>query len=270
MRRVMIACVTFETVKVSDPAAYWGTNRIYLIHYIRDPQDPRLKVYRDFYEETCAQIRAALPKAEIIDVNRNVTDFQTMLRTVAAIIGRESAAAAGNPPEIYVNISAGPSEFITAAAIASMMGEGVRPFFVKTAAYQVPDAKVREVFYEEGRPVGMTRAVKTVERLPDFTIETPDEGSVRALRIFAGRVRRGEPVAAPKMVAALKAAGLWSRRAGETGTANSEAVYYQRNYIDSWQAAGWIERHGGPRSGYAVSRKGETILATFYVGEEGL
>lgn len=265
MKRVMIACVTFETVKVSDPVSYWGTNRVYLIHYIRDPADPRLNIYQEFYARTCELICQEVPDAEIVDVNRDVTDFQVMLRTVASIIRQEREAPDGVPPEIYVNIAAGTSEYITAAAIASMMNENVKPFFVKTARFQVPDEKVRQVFYDGTDPVGMTKTVKTVERLPDFTIETPDEELVRALRVFAERSAQGQAVTAQKMVDALKAAGLWSRRGREAGTANNEAVYYQRNYIENWLAAGWIERRGGRRSGYAVNRKGAVILTTFYV-----
>lgn len=263
IKRVMIACVTFETVKVSDPVAYWGTNRIYLIHYIRDPQDPRVSVYQEFYDRTCELIRQASPDAEIVDINRDVSDFTVMLRTVASIICQERAAP-GEPPEIFVNIASGPAEYTAAAAIASMMADGVRPFFVKAETFQVPREKIREVYYENGKPVGMTRAVKRVECLPDFTIETPDERLVRALRVFAARSDAGQAVTAQQMAAALKAAGCWSRRS-EGANANNEAVYYQRSYVDSWLAAGWVERKGGRRSGYAVSGKGRVILATFFV-----
>lgn len=256
--RVMIACVTFETVRVTDAVRYYGANRVYLLHHVSRRNES--SVYREFYERVCAILSEEEPGTEIIDVDRSVGDFEEMLRVVTTIIREEGASGA----EIYVNLSAGTPEYIVAAATASMMSPGVIPFFSKSKEYTVSREKVREVFYEDGLPVGMTRSVREQVGMPSFTIEMPDEKLVRALRIWDSiNEAEGRAPSSTVMVQRMREAGCWSRRGRSTARSN-DSVYYQRMYVDRWLGNGWVERPRGPRSGYVVTGKGRLVLDSMW------
>lgn len=58
-RNIMVACVTFETVKISEPVHYYGVHTVHLLHYIRDPESERGSIYAGFFEETSEQISSS-------------------------------------------------------------------------------------------------------------------------------------------------------------------------------------------------------------------
>ena len=43
--RIVIACVTFETVKIVEPAKYYKADKVHLLHLARE------EPYRNFLEE---------------------------------------------------------------------------------------------------------------------------------------------------------------------------------------------------------------------------
>ncbi|KUE74264.1 hypothetical protein AUQ37_05030 [Candidatus Methanomethylophilus sp. 1R26] len=259
MRRVMIACVTFDTVRISQPVEFYGSNVVYLIHYVRDPEKPG-NVYREFYIETVRQIMASNKNAEIMEINAPVTDFKAMLKAVSGAIYKEKQI---NPrSEIRVNLSAGSPEYITAAGIAAMMNKGAEPFFVRADAYTVPDKEVEKVYFRDGKPVGLISSVKDVVDMPPFTVEMPDEKLVKALRVFAEMISESPTVSSSEVISTLQSKGLWTKRNHIDG--NSDTVYYQRKYIDVWIARGWIERLGGKRSGYKLTENGAIIIDSLW------
>lgn len=70
------------------------------------------------------------------------------------------------------------------------------------------------------------------------------------------------------MVDALKDAGIWYRdiepKDGDKASARqTEAVYYQRDFIYKWLKNGWIAK--SDRNGkYVVTELGRRVLDTFY------
>ena len=71
------------------------------------------------------------------------------------------------------------------------------------------------------------------------------------------------------MVQALKEAGLWyrdtetddpERKANQRQT---EAVYYQRDFISKWLRNGWIVKDE-LRNRYVLTESGRTAIGTFY------
>ena len=134
--RIMIACVTFETTKITEPVKFYESNRVHIIHYVKDPHDPKSRVYVDFYEQVCKLIEVDGSRTvEIVEHNEKVNDFTIMLRTVLNIIREEKDCS--EDCDIYVNISSGSSEYAAASAIASMMNPGTIPFSVSTKEYTV-------------------------------------------------------------------------------------------------------------------------------------
>ena len=74
------------------------------------------------------------------------------------------------------------------------------------------------------------------------------------------------------MVAALKEAKLWYRDTDsvsserKTSQRQTEAVYYQRDFINKWLENGWI-RKDDLTGRYVVTYAGRNITSTFYTLE---
>ena len=265
-KRIMIACVTFETVKVTDPIDYYEINKAHIIHYIRDAGDERSTTYRAFYDRV-VEIASQRKGIEIVEHNERVSDFSVMLRTVLGIIQQEQASE--GDCEIFVNISSGSSEYAAAAAIASMMVPGTIPFSVGTREYTVGNDRIRDLYFVDGMPVGLTKSTFEPRTMPSYAIPLPEEHLVRGLRILRRRNLAKQSVTSGKMIAELKSAGLWYR---DTDTGNpdnaskqrqTEAVYYQRDFIGKWVKAGWVERDE-LKGRYILTPEGVGIIETFY------
>ncbi|MCL2148024.1 MAG: DUF6293 family protein [Methanomassiliicoccaceae archaeon] len=269
--RVMVACVTFETVKVTDPAKYYEATRVHIVHSA-DERD-RGSVYWEFYDRVCDVLREGRGDIEIVDHNeRSVSDFSLMLRTVLGIIEGER----GRDPDcdIYVNISAGSAEYSAAAAIASMMDPPTVLFSVPSAAYKVQGDRVKEYFYsEEGRPVGLTSATKEPKRLASYCIQKPDRDLVCGLRVLSARIENKRPVKGPDMIHALKENGLWYKEedfggADPASRRQGEAVYYYRSFVEKWLREGWVAKDES-RKRYVLTPLGQNTVDTFHQPPEG-
>ena len=266
--------MTFETTKVTDPVMFYEINRVHVIHYVRDPTSQSSSVYQQFYDRVKEIIEEQSPrKVDVVEHIEKVTDFSTMLRTVLDIIQSEHAQASssGEQCEIYVNISSGGSEYAAAAAIASMMVPGTIPFSVGTKEYTVDAEGIRRNYFIGDKPVGLTKSTYDPRQLPSYSIQIPEERLVRGLRVLDERNNSNQSVTSGKMIAALKAKGIWYRNT-ENGDPNrkstqrqTEAVYYQRDFIGKWLGNGWIEKDD-LNSRYVLTDEGRNIICTFYTG----
>ncbi|MBR2254414.1 MAG: hypothetical protein IJ856_01125 [Candidatus Methanomethylophilaceae archaeon] len=267
-KRVMIACVTFETAKVVNPVMFYEVNKVHIIHYIRDPLAESSKIYLSFYDRVVDVIRERSPlDIEIVEHIEKVSDFSAMLRTVLKIIQDERAEDDGS--EVYVNISSGSSEYAAASAIASMMVPGTIPFSVGTKQYTVATEDIPKVYFENGLPVGLTKDTYDPKTIHSYSIAIPDEVLVRGLRVLEERNRDGLQVTGPKMIESLKEKGIWYRKTEVSDPEKkarqrlTEAVYYQRDFVDNWSANGWVAKNS--RTGkYEVTEEGRAVLGIFY------
>ncbi len=264
-KRIMVACVTFETAKVAEPVGFYEANRIHLIHFSKKPED-KSDVYNLFYDRVVELIEDMGREVEIVEHNEVVYDFRTMLRTVLEIIQSENASEEGC--EIYVNVSAGTSEYTAASTIASMMVPGTVPFTVNSKEYTIDKSRIRDLYFIDGKPVGLTKVSAEPKTLPSYNIDIPDEHLVRGLRILDEKNSRRQPTSSSHMVDALKEAGIWYRDVEpqddkKTTVRQTEAVYYQRDFIYKWTKNGWIEK--SDRNGkYVLTELGKTVIDTFY------
>lgn len=257
-KRIMISCVTFETTKVTDPVEYYEANKLHIIHYA-SPNSNK-PIYLSFYNRVLEIIEESGRKVEIVEHNEKVYDFSVMLKTVLSIIQNETNQ---NPEcDIYVNISAGSAEYAAASAIASMMVPGTIPFTVRTGEFTVPEKKIEETYFIDGKPVGLTKTIRGTESIPCYSISMPDECLVRGLRLID--TIEGKPIGR-KVIAALKESGIWYRNIPESeNVKKSEAVYYQRDFVNKWLELGWIVKN--KRTGwYEITPDGRKILDTFYI-----
>lgn len=270
--RVVISCVTFETAKITDSIAFYQATHVHLIWYAKNPNSEDGRMYREFYDRVCDIIHERSPlEVEIKEHVEKVYDFTAMLRTVLSIIQTEKEKSPSS--DIYVNVSAGTSEYAAAAAIASMMVPGTIPFSVGTDEWTVQSKTIKEIYYEGGHPVGLTKRAKDPYLMPCYHIAIPEEHLVRALRILDKRNAGKEPVTNTKMIAALKEKGIWFRGQvviGETkrkaDEGRSETVYYQRDFINKWLSNGWVRKNDLTKK-YEVTDIGKRILETFYTAQ---
>lgn len=269
----MIACVTFETTKVTDPIMFYEINKAHIIHYVRD-QTQSHSVYQSFYDRVKEIIEEESPrKVDVVEHNERVTDFSLMLKTVLDIIQSEHANAilSQEECEIYVNISSGGADYAAAAAIASMMVPGTIPFSVGTKEYTVDAEGIERNYFINGKPVGLTKTTYDPRQLPSYSIQIPEEHLVRGLRILDQRNGKKLSVTSGRMIEALKKDGLWYRDT-EHGDPNkksnqrqTEAVYYQRDFIAKWLKNGWVAKDD-LNARYVLTKEGRNIIETFYTG----
>ncbi len=268
--RVMYACVTFETVMVVDPALHYSVDEIHLFHYIRDPSQGD-NVYGEFYGEVVSQLRSSAPGIRIVEhASEPVYNFQKMLRCLLTSI--EEAKGTYEDPEVLINASAGPPEFAAAAIIGALMTD-TTAFTVGTRQYTIPRERIRELYYRDGKPVGLAAAIYEPRSIPSFIIEKPDENLVRSLRIYSDMRDAKRSVTAVSVISALKEAGLWNYEPNtkdrKTDLRQKEIMYYQRHYIQFWQKFKWIDKPSS-KAKYDLTEDGKNIIATFYAdGQNG-
>lgn len=254
-QRILISCVTFEVSKIVEPAIHYEATKVHLIHYGNEG------VYREFYDEVVSQIKNELPRTQIIEHGEDqVFDFNRMMNAIMKIIRSEQNS--DDDADIYINVSAGTSEYSSAALIASMMMDDITAFTISAREFSVPMDRIREIYYENGRPVGMAKTCNVPRKLSTYTIERPDEKQVLALGILRDRMAMKEPTAASYMIPALDKAGIMEYTSDDGRKPDQKStMYYQRNFIDRWLNNGWVERTS--KRGMKITEKGINILDVF-------
>ena len=267
--RVVISCVTFEVAKVVDPIEYYEATRVHLLSTSKDGD-----IYREFLDEVCKRITAYSKRTQIVkhisqkdengDYDFTVYDFQSVMRELLCIIQDEIGAHGENNVEIFVNISAGTSEYSAASLIASMMyHDCTLPFTVSTDEYSVSGDMVRKVFFDGDTPVGQAKTCKQPKALSAYPIDKPDKDKVLALAIMKEQIEKGDSCAA-RMMQILNEKGLfddYSKKDYNNKPEQKDIMKYQRNYIDFWMENGWVEKQSKRR--YRITEVGEEVLSIF-------
>ena len=265
--RIVISCVTFETVKVTEPILHYEATKVHLIYYAKNESELKNKMYRDFLERAQEIIRKSLKNTVIELHEKKVNDFAEMLRTVLNIICDEKKKYINS--DIYVNISAGSSEYAAASTIASMMIENTIPFSVSTEEFMINDEEVRKKYYDGDIPIGLAKTVREPVTIPCYNIKIPEEHFVRALRIFDQMSKLKEDVSASTVIGGLKDGGLWQKKDKKKNEKDhdqkkSDSVYYQRFYKDRWISERWIKKNTLTKK-YEVTAEGRMVLDTYYL-----
>ena len=217
--RVMIACVTFETVKITNPIEFYDSTIVHLIHYYKKKSKEEFNVYEELYNRVCEIIWERDPTIKIVEHNEYVGNFTNMLRTVLSIIQEERAKKDTEYGcDIMVNISAGTSEYAAAASIAAMMSDAT-PFSVGSKGYMLSDDEdMKKAYYKDGKPVGLSYDTYDPKLLPTYSIDIPKKHLVDALRIVDQRNERKESTSSSVLSDILREEGIWYR--DETNTKN--------------------------------------------------
>ncbi|MBN1390513.1 MAG: hypothetical protein JXA22_07720 [Candidatus Thermoplasmatota archaeon] len=247
--RVVISCVSFETVKIVQPILDYKADRVHLLHSGREPP------YIDFFDHVTSELdRMGIPWEEH---NVFYSKFSDVMKKVREIIIREREQ--GN--HVYVNVGAGPQIYSSAAMVASMM-EGGTPFNAPTEEWTVKD--VKKVFYEKGKPVGNARKVKAPVEIPVFEVNPPEENLVKGLTVWKDVTDRYRTRPTKEIMTALEEKGLmydiWEDDRGRKYS-QSALMRYRRNFLEKWESKGWIRNDG--RGLYSITEQGGMILEIF-------
>ena len=247
--RVVISCVSFETVKITQPILDYRADRVYLIHSGKKPP------YIDFFNAVTEVLKKRKVPYEEVDIYYG--DFKVVMKTVRDIIKKERKE--GN--HVYVNIGAGPQIYSSAAMIASMM-EGATPFNPPTIEWTVKD--VKSAFYEKGKPIGNAKKVKKPVEIPVFDVRPPDQELISGLSIWKSITDRIKIRPTKDIMIELNKndilPDIWLDDR-QRKCSQSALMRYRRNFLEKWEAEGWIRKDR--RGKYTLTDQGEMILSIF-------
>lgn len=268
--RVVISCVTFEVAKVVEPVEYYEATRVHLLSTSREGD-----VYRRFLDEVCRRISSYSKKTQIVkhitrfgedgSYDFAVYDFSSVMREILCIIQEEIEVNGEGNVDIYVNISAGTSEYSAASLISSMMYiDSTTPFTVSTDRYTVDGELAEKIYFEEdGTPIGQARTCKPPRAISRYRVDMPDREKVLALDVMKTQIEMGDSCAATVM-GILRDKGLFdefSKLKHNSKPEQKDIMRYQRNYVDYWLDNNWIEKQSKRK--YKVTDIGNEVLSVF-------
>ncbi len=261
----LITCVTTETVMVSAPVTKFRPDTVHLYRFSRDFCSSKAMMYRDHYFECVRQIREGLPECRIVEhTDVPVYDIREMIRSLDRLnaeILREDPLA-----QVLINISSGPNDFAFAAGQFAAMNHNVQIVKVSTKEFGIDEAVFRQIYYENNRPVGLSREVSEPKIVEGIHLIKPNETLIRALRVFRDREREGLPLDSRSVVSELKKRGLWmheqTKDERKWPLSYSEAVAFEKFFTFPWRDLGWVKKGEGKY--YHVTEQGEKVIELFY------
>lgn len=248
--RIVISCVTFETVKVVEPIKYYRADRAYLIHWT--PKEP----YTSYLKEVKRQLDEE--EIEYVDKQCDILSFSAIAHELLSIIRSEMQL--GN--HVYVNVGAGPQIYAAAGMMACMI-EGAYPFFNRTEKYTVEDLSLYND--KNGRPIGLSKKVYDPDVLPIFKIEIPENNVVSAFKVWQNRIEKGWDMTDTLIVEDLEKNELMKKiyepKRKLKKVSFAAKMRYRRQYLDKWIEEGWVEKVGKGR--YEITEFGEVAGIVF-------
>ena len=169
--RVHIAPVGYEIDRIVLPAKQMRADKVILLVHENPSEDKATK----FYEKISEQLESA--NIEIVKEYHNRTSLFEIIKTVKNLINSEK----GNI--VSVNLASGSKVQAIACMMASMMfndDKNVNPFYVEAKEY-VSTGKA------------MSKGIKSIEYVPTYSIQKPEEKLISALQIIVdagGRISK--------------------------------------------------------------------------------
>jgi len=248
--RVLIDCVTFETVKITEPAKHFRADKVYLFH----------KAYKEPYSKFLEKVENDFEKngIECISRKENINKFPDIMSELLQLIDEEKSK--GN--QVYVNVSAGPHVFCSAALIACMM-KGGNPYYVPTDKYTVDEDQIEDVYFKEGEPVGLAEEVRKPKEILCFNIPTPDEKLIKGLQVWRDEKDRSGLMTTSNIIKKLAKEDLMEDIYEENRDKVSQkaTMKYRRNFLEKWLDKGWLKKKD--RGNYELTEDGERTVKVF-------
>ena len=162
--RVHIAPVGYEIDRIVIPAKQERADKVWLLVHDNKSDDKAIP----FVSKITKKLEKL--RIDVIQESHDRRDLFKIIRVVKNIIEKEK----GN--EIYVNLASGSKIQAIGTMMACMMfnhNSNVHPFYVEAANYPGFDAK---------QP--LSTGIKDIVNVPPYTIKTPDEKLISALKII--------------------------------------------------------------------------------------
>lgn len=247
--RVVISCVTFETVKIVEPILAYKADRAYLLHMSQKD------VYKQFLAEVIQQLNDH--QIQCIPIEEQILNFDPVMKTMVNIIHKERS----ENNHVYVNISAGTRIFTSAALIACMM-EGGHPFDVRTDEFMIK----KDDYFDGDKPIGISKSVYDPVSIPSFKIHPPSKELLLALRCWKKVENDKGRVNQIKVIIELEKHNLIEIKyektyRGKQRVSGITQMQFRRRYLDKWVLEGWMERE--QRGHYQLSAMGNKLLTIY-------
>jgi hypothetical protein len=185
-RKVHIVMPGLEIVRVVKPLRFIGCEKLILIGD-PDKNNPNTKVYYEYNEEIKRQLKGALGPKDIINIDVDINDIESLLSVLCRAIREERDAR----NIVFVNVSCGSKVFVAAATMAAMMYGGI-PYFSKRIGFRT---KLKDL-EEDGHPAGIAKDAGDPSQLPTFDLRPPEPELIHVLSIIAAfkdrTVRQGD------------------------------------------------------------------------------
>jgi hypothetical protein len=261
--RIMVSCVVTEVSAVVDPVRFYETDTVYLIHYVREKNNPSQSIYQEFYDEVVRRIGEVRPTAEIIEVSEPVYYYHDMLRAVLGIYDREKVATGGNM-DMYVNLTTGRAEYAAAAMMASMLHNDIIAFTVRADERMLTSEQYRQVFYDGDRPVGQYRTVKDPARVQTFDPSILDGDYLDYLVAIDEVNTRIKKPLIRDYIQKLEEEGLWDyvpdQKKNKTPDEQKKRMQFNRNVTGPLIEKGFLDPTKGARGRFELTEAGLAAL----------
>lgn len=262
--RVLISCLTFGVPVVVDPAVFYGAERIHILHYIHDSTVEDYQIYQEFYDEACDQLRRKLPGICIVEHNVQITEYRIVLRELLKIVRSEENGFA----DIYVNISAGTSEYSAAAMLVCMQYSNLIAFTVRSKEYALKDEDIKRLLYKDGKPVGLRLQVQDPIMITTFDPEKQDMDLIAAMVVIRDIWNSKNYATFEEMIDGLIVAGVWrytpNSKRTKTDDLQKKRQYFKRNYLEPMMEKGWLAEDPIVKRRYRVTDKGQAVIDVYY------
>lgn len=252
MDRVLIACVTYDTNKITASAEEYLADRIYLLCDCESKENETAELYQAFCDETADRIRNIPTHPEIVGRCLNPYDYPLLLRQIESIIEEENLSDPN--PAIYINISAGTPEFASAATIISMFHDNVTLFSINSKEFMKDEFTLMKHHLDEKKDNYPIESPKVIVRYKE---NIPRRDLVVGLKVFSEmnpNERRAKDV-----IENLKKHNVWMRE----DKVSNEHVYYLRDFVERWLEYGWVVKCDS-RDSYRITETGKVVIDTFY------
>jgi len=264
--RIVIECVMMDVAMVVEPALYYEADTVHLIHYSKNHRDNISTTYGKFFDEAKKQISERL-KTDIVEHDANVYDFRAMMRTLLEIVSSERRRT-GGIMDVYVNISAGTTEYSAAAMLVCMQNRSLTAFTLRTSEYTIQNEDIERLLYRDGKPVGFSTAVEEPEMIVTFDPERQDAQLVACLGVLKEEQSRKRNVYAADVINGLKILGAWNyepdRRRGRTDDEQKELMYLKRAYLEPMAKKGWVVKNELVKGRWDITPEGEAIIDVYH------
>jgi len=249
--RTVIDCVTFETVKIVEPAKYLRADKVYLFHRAEE------KPYADFLEKVEEEFTELGIEHETVP--SQINNFQIMLKELLELIQEEKS----KDNLVYVNVSAGSRVFCAAGLVATMM-EGGRAYHVAAEEYTVDEEKIEDVYCEDGELVGQAKEVSQPREIISFDLPKPNDRLIQGLKVLKDLKERGALTNTKNLVEKLEEEeGLMDDiyEKDRKKVSQSAVMRYRRQFLEKWIDKGYLKKED--RGDYEFTEDGKRMVEVF-------